>query len=80
MDRSNIGYYFDYEQFYEALTQHKVAPEELALIWKYLVCVIRLEWDESNRFQKQSIGKIFGEFKIPICDVEQNYIDGCKEG
>ncbi len=61
--------FFDYQ---EELEKHD--PEHL-LIWKYLIYMARASWDEVEQMKAKSVGKCLGDFEIPVCDVEQEYLD-----
>ena len=71
---SQNGEFETYRDFYSALEKHQ-CDEELAPIWKYLAFLVLAEQDEADAMKKTSVGMILGEFAIPLCDAEQNYLD-----
>lgn len=73
------GGYTDYNEFYADLESHELCDEDTALIWKYLAYMVRADWDEIDKMKELSIGKILGEFEIPVCDAEQDYLEEKEE-
>ena len=71
----NIGGYDDYNAFYEDLKSQTICDKNHILIWKYLAYMVRSDWDEIEQMKAKSIGKCLGNFKIPVCDAEQEYLD-----
>lgn len=69
------GGYSDYNEFYEDLEKHEICDEDCALIWKYLAYMVRADWSEIDQMKNASIGKVFGEFAIPVCDAEEEYLE-----
>ena len=79
VDDGEDGGYSDYDEFYEDLEKHEICNEAFAPIWKYLAYIVSVNWDEVNRMKAESIGKCLGEFEIPVCDAEQEYLDSLDE-
>ena len=73
------GGYCDYSEFYEDLENHDICDEDHALIWKFLAYMVRADWNEYDELKQISIGKCLGDFDIPICDAEQDYLDDHKD-
>lgn len=69
------GGYCDYTEFYEDLDCRDICDEDHVLIWKYLAYMVRSDWDEIAAMKAVSVGKCLGDFDIPVCDAEQDYID-----
>lgn len=67
--------YTDYEDFFEELQEIEKKDKSHALLLKYLVCLVRLDWDATNELKANSIGKELGSFDIPVCDVEEEMLD-----
>lgn len=72
-DREDCYGFDGYMDFYENLDNHEV-PEAWENIWRYLAYMARADWDATNKMKEFSVGKTFGEFEIPMCDVEQEYL------
>ena len=73
LSRCANGGYDDHQALYEDLTKYEICTEDLAPIWKYLACLVRLEDEEMERLKAESIGKVFGAFEIPVCDEEEAF-------
>ena len=69
---SDFSGYMDFFENQEEMELHD--PERL-LIWKYLIYMVRADWDEIEQMKVKSVGKYLGDFYVPVCDVEQEYLD-----
>lgn len=75
LNEHNTEGFTDYYEFFDSLEEKGLYDEARQLIQKYLVYLVRAEWEEVDQMKAASIGKCFGEFEIPVCDVEQEYLD-----
>ena len=75
VSKATVGEYADYDEFFEDLEKHETCNEDNELIWKYLVYMARVDWDEVDQMKVKSVGKVLGEFDIPVCDVEEEYME-----
>ncbi len=75
----DAGGYCDYYEFYDDLTAHDTCDEDHAPIWKLLAYLVRADWDETESFKTECIGKRLNDLEIPVCDAEQNYLDELSE-
>ena len=73
------GGYGDYSELYADFEAHEDCDEDHALIWKYLAYMARADWDETNRMKTESVGKCLGDYEIPVCDAEREYLDEQEE-
>ena len=73
------GGYCDYDEFYEDLKTLDICDEDHVLIWKYLAYMVRADWDEIDKMKAESVGKCLGDFEIPVCDAEQDFLDAEEE-
>ncbi len=64
-----------YVGFFENQEELELHDPEHLLIWKYLVYMVRASWEDVDKMKTQSVGKCLGDFEIPICDLEQEYLD-----
>ena len=65
----------DYVDVFENQEDMELHDSDLLLIWKYLVYMVRADWDEIEELKAESVGKCLGDFEIPVSDVEQEYLD-----
>ncbi|SHK42385.1 hypothetical protein SAMN05720764_101392 [Fibrobacter sp. UWH5] len=56
-----------YEEFFEE-TDHEFYQE-----FRYLIYIVRSDWDEIDRFKAETVGKWLGDFDIPKSDVEEDW-------
>ena len=66
------GNYDSYYAFYEDMEN---CDETHKLILKYLAYLVCADWDETERFKAETLGKCLGDFEIPISEEEQEYLD-----
>ena len=74
-EKCRLDSYGSYSEFYEALENHTLCKEEYEPIWKYLAYIVSADWDKTNEMKEMSIGKVLGEFELPVCEMEQEYLD-----
>ena len=74
MQQSYTAGYLDYDEFYEELNK-QLPLNNSDLIHKYLAYVVRTSWDEVDRFKAATVGKQIGNFEIPVCDMEEEYLE-----
>ena len=67
--------YMTYDEFYEDLEEMMKKDKAHALLLKYLVCLARLDWDGVDELKEASVGKAIGDFEIPVCDAEEEYLE-----
>ena len=65
----------DYVDVFENQEDMELHDPDHLLIWKYLVYMVRADWDEIEELKAESVGKCLGDFEIPVSDVEQEYLD-----
>lgn len=68
-----FGDFMGYGDFYESLDGRDLSEEDM--IWKYLVYVVRASWEEVEKMKAESIGRCIGDFEIPVCDAEEEYME-----
>ncbi len=68
-------FYEDYSEFYEDLKDIAETDEAHALLLRYLVCLVRADWDDLEELKKASVGKALGDFEIPATDAEEEYLE-----
>lgn len=56
-----------YQDFYGAPAQ------ELFQEMRYLIYILRSDWDEIDRFKNETVGKYTSDFEIPKCDAEKAF-------
>lgn len=61
-----------YEEFYD----DKKCGGTLHEAIRFLIYVLRSDWDEIDRAKKEYIGKVVGEFEYPKCDAERAWEQG----
>lgn len=66
----------DYNEFFEEYDDMMKEDKAHALLLKYLVSLVRLDWDDVETLKADSVGKTVGSFEIPVCDVEEEYLEG----
>ena len=67
--------YDNYFDFYSDLYQHKVPSEEMAYAWKLLAYLIYADEDEAEQMKENCIGRCLGDFEIPVCEEEEEYLE-----
>lgn len=81
------------ESFFEELNKKYYIPDfgcsygeffgcsdhELFDEWRYLVYIVRSDWDEIDRFKKATVGKWIDEIEIPKCDIEEEWEEDTEE-
>ncbi len=75
LSEHSSGGFSDYYSFFENLEELKLHDDDHLLVWKYLVYMVRAEWEEVEQMKTESIGKCLGAFEIPVCVEEQDYLD-----
>ena len=78
MEQSFTGGYCSYDEFYEDLSS-QLPLNNSSLIRKYLAYMVRADWDEIDRFKAATVGKRIGDFDIPLCDAEKDYLEANDE-
>ena len=68
-----------YADFFENQEEMERNDPDSLLIWKYLIYMVRADWDEIEQMKTKSVGKCLGDFEIPVSDVEQDYLDEIDE-
>lgn len=66
--------YDNYYDFYSDLEEHKI-NEEIAPVWKLLAYLVRADWDEVDQMKKKCLGRCIGDFDIPVCDEEEDFME-----
>ena len=83
MDDDDIDFlndhYISVDGEYSHLYEMTEEDEELLPLLKYLTYIVRVDWEECERFQKETKGKYVDEFEIPKCDIEKEYLDEMEE-
>lgn len=69
------GDFSDYRGFFDNQEEMELHDPEHMLIWKFLIYLVRSDWDEIEQMKAVSIGKCLGDFEIPVCDLEQDWLD-----
>ena len=59
---------------YEEIFQLTEEDDEMFPLYRYLIYIVRADWDECKRFQKETEGKYMDEVEIPMCDLEEDYL------
>lgn len=78
VQNSEVAEYGDYNDFYEDLQEHELCKEEWEPIWRYLAYMACADWNEIDKMKILSVGKVLGDFEIPVCDMEQEYLNSKK--
>ena len=65
----------DYRDVFDKQEEMKHHDPERLMIWKYLIYIVRTDWEEIDQIKEMSIGKCLGDLEIPVCDIEQDYLD-----
>ena len=60
---------------YENLLELSEEEDEMYPLYRYLMYIIRADCGECERFQKETEGKYLDEFEIPMCDLEEDYLE-----
>ncbi|MCQ2097965.1 MAG: hypothetical protein MJY87_08510 [Fibrobacter sp.] len=47
---------------------------------RFVVYIVRSDWDEIDRAKKEFVGKAIGDFEIPKCDAERAWEQGVELG
>ena len=76
VEDSYCGGYSDYEEFYNDMSS---SDEKHQRIWKLLACLVRESWNEIAEMKSCYTGKLLDEIEIPVCDAEQEHLDGKNE-
>lgn len=79
VEAGDAGGFENCADFYSDMDENDHCDVDHLLLWKYLVCLVRLDWEETARLKERSIGKCLGDFEIPVCDAEQDYLDEKEE-
>lgn len=74
------GDFSDYYGVYANQEEFELHDPEHLLVWKYLIYMVRADKDEIEQLKADSVGKCLGDFEIPVCDVEQEYLDDIADG
>lgn len=69
------NYYPSIEGDYDVIFTTKEEFNPMLPLMKYLIYLVRADWEECERFQKETKGKYLDEFKTPPCDLEEEYLD-----
>ena len=75
LSEHSSGDFGDYYDFFDSLEETEPHDEAKAMIQRYLVYLVRADWDEIEQMKAKSISHNLGEFVIPVCDAEQDYLD-----
>lgn len=75
LSEHSVGDFGDYRDFFDDQEEIAANDPERLLVWKYLVSLVRADWNEIDTMKAQSIGKCLGDFEIPVCDLEQDWLD-----
>ena len=70
-----VSDFSDYVDFFASQDEMEHNALDRLLIRKYLIYMVRAGWDDIEHLKTKSIGKCLGDFAIPVCDVEQEYLD-----
>lgn len=62
----------DYNEAFEDLESE---DEDTVMIWRYLIYMVRADWDEVEALKKVSVGKYLDKIVIPASDVEEEYYE-----
>ena len=54
---------------YEEILSNK--DSEWYSLFRYLIYIVRSDWDECERFLKETSGKYLDEIEVPFCDLEE---------
>ena len=76
---ANVREYEDYWDIYDNLADPEAEHSEDVLIWKLLACFVRCPWEDVDGMKKACIGKFVEDIDIPVCDMEQEYLDDLEE-
>lgn len=59
----------EYDEFFEE------PDEEWDTLFRYLIYIVRGEWDETKAFIANTVGKYLDEIDIPRSDIEEEYYE-----
>ncbi len=68
-----------YESLYESLEDSERCKAEWKPLWHYLAYMASTDWDETDAMKEISVGKVLGEFEVPVCKEEQWYLDSLED-
>ena len=66
------GEYVDYDAFYAELETEEPLSVR-SQIRKYLICLVRGTWGETELLKRETLGKSIGELELPVSDMEELY-------
>lgn len=66
------GEYMDYDAFYAELEKEEPLSVR-SRIRKYLICLVRGTWEETELLKRETLGKSIGELDPPASDMEELY-------
>jgi len=46
-------------------------------LYRYLICLVRSDWDTCKAFLADTAGKYLDEIRIPVSDVEEEFNEAC---
>lgn len=75
VEEAQVGGYDSYSEFYSDLKDPEVFPEEDVQMWKLLIYFTRANWEEIDKMKPQFTGKYLEDITVPICDVEEEYLE-----
>lgn len=78
MDNSFDASYDNYHDFYEEVNAMQPLSV-LAQIRKYLAYMVQVDWPKVNQLKAETIGKDVGEFELPVCEAEAEYMEENEE-
>ena len=76
---ANVSDYQDYWDLYDTMADPEADHREDELVWKLLAYFVRCPWEEVDEMKKACIGKYVEDIDIPVCDMEQEYLDDLEE-
>ena len=79
VEEAQIGGYCGYSEFYDDVKNQEAFDEEDAPLRKLLVFFTRASWEAIEKMKPQFIGKALEDIDVPVCDMEQEYLDDQEE-
>ena len=48
-------------------------------LYRYLIYIVRADWDDCEKFQEETAGKWLDEIDVPASDLEEDYLEECED-
>ena len=79
LNAATVSDYEDYWDLYDNMADPEAEHREDVIVWKLLAYFVRCPGEEVDGMKKACIGKFVEDIDIPVCDMEQEYLDDLEE-